>query len=191
MRQHSDKEYADLLSNVRVGKLTDKQFGLLTERLLTPGRRASVSTICHKYNSLVADGHFPLILLPRTNLCDEINTAMLAQLGTQAHMLTAIDTLDTVVTSQMMKKVQQAYQKSDDDVTRTAGLEKHLQLCIGCKVMLKRNMNVDAGLVNRSVGTVVALNMSTQHNRVNSVAVKFDKMNTVVNTQCRTRVGIF
>jgi len=85
MRQHSDKEYADLLSNVRVGKLTDKQFGLLTERLLTPGRRASVSTICHKYNSLVADGHFPLILLPRTNLCDEINTAMLAQLGTQAH----------------------------------------------------------------------------------------------------------
>jgi len=60
-------------------------------------------------------------------------------------------------------------------------VEKHLQLCTGCKVMLKRNMNVDAGLVNGSVGTVVALNMSTQHNRVNSVAGKFDKMNTVVN----------
>jgi len=123
MRQHGDKEYADPLSNVNVGKLTYKQFELLTGRLLTPGTRASVSTICHTYNSFVADGHSPLILLLRTNICDEINTAMLARLGTQAHMLTAIDTLDTVVTSQMMKKVQQAYQKSDDDVTRTAGRE--------------------------------------------------------------------
>jgi len=82
-----------------------------------------------------------------------------------------------------MKKVHQAYQKSDDDVTRTAGLENHLQLCTGCKVMLKRNMNVDAGLVNGSVGTGEALNMSIQNNRVNSVAVKFDKMNTVVNIE--------
>jgi len=87
----------------------------------------------------------------------------------------AIDTLDTVVASQMMKKVQHAYEKSGDDVTRTAGLEKQLQLCVGCKVMLKRNKSVEAGLVNGSVGTVVALNMSTEHNTVHSVAVKFQK----------------
>jgi len=64
---------------------------------------------------------------------------MLDQIGTAIHRITPVDTLDTIVHRRMMKKVQQAYDKSDEDVTHTAGLEKHLQLCVGCKVMLKWN----------------------------------------------------
>ena len=102
---------------------------------------------------------FPLILMPRTSPCEEINVAKLNQIGTPIHRLTAIDTLDTIVDQRLMKKVHQAYDRSEEDVTRTAGLEKQLQLCIGYKVMLKRNKNVEPGLVNGSVGKVTGFNM--------------------------------
>ena len=52
-------------------------------------------------------------------------------------------------------KGRSSWQKINDDVTRTAGLEKRLILCIDARIMLKRNKDVDAGLVNSSTGTVV------------------------------------
>ena len=184
MRQTGDKEYADLLSDLRVGQLSDDHYTLLQGRLITPGARATVSAICDTYSKLANDGQSPLVLMPRTNLCDEVNTALLNQIGTTIHSLTAIDTLDTVVDKRLMNKVQQAYDKSDDDVTRTAGLEKYLQLCIGCKVMLKRNKNVDAGLVNGSVGTVTGFNTTkTDKTTVQSIAVKFENLDNTVNIE--------
>jgi len=130
---------------------------------------------------------FPLILMPRTSLCEEINVAMLKlnQIGTPIHRLTAIDTLDTIGDQRLMKKVHQAYDRSEQDVTRTVGLEKQLQLCIGYKVMLKRNKNVEAGLVNGSVGKVTGFNITSHENTttVNSIAVKFHKTVIIINTE--------
>ena len=185
MRQNGDRQYADLLSNLRIGRMTDEHYSLLQTRLITGGGRATVQNICHTYNRLVDEGQSSLILMPRTSLCDEINVAMLNQIGTAIHKLRAIDTLDTIVDRRLMKKVQQAYDKSEEDVTRTAGLEKHLQLCVGCKVMLKRNKNVEAGLVKGSVGTVTDFDITTQGNStvVNSIAVKFDKIDATINIE--------
>jgi len=45
MRQNGDKTYADLLSSVRVGSLTDNQHSILSERLIAPGRRARVARV--------------------------------------------------------------------------------------------------------------------------------------------------
>jgi len=79
-------------------------------------------------------------------------------------------TLDTIVTQNYMANVNNAYDKVKDDVTRTAGLERSLQLCVGAKVMLKRNKNVEAGLVNGSVGVVTGF--TSQNNKVSSVEVE-------------------
>ena len=35
----------------------------------------------------------------------------------------------------MLHKVQHPYEKSNEDITRTAGLEKHLQLCVDIRVV--------------------------------------------------------
>jgi len=43
----------------------------------------------------------------------------------------------------------------NEDVTQTTGLEKRIDLCIGTRIMLKRNRDFDAELVNGSTGTVV------------------------------------
>jgi len=42
----------------------------------------------------------------------------------------------------------------ENNITRTTGLEKSIELCVGAGVMLRRNKDVDAGLVNGSVDEV-------------------------------------
>jgi len=183
MRQSGDQQYADLLSNLRVRRMTEEHYNMLQTRFITGDGKANVQSICQTYKTLANKGQSPLILMPKTTLCDEVNVVMLNEINTTIHRITAVDTLDTIVDRRLMKKVQQAYDKSEEDVTRTVGLEKHLQLCVGCKVMLKRNKNVEAGLVNGLVGTVTSFNTTTQGNitLIDRIAVKFDKIDNIVN----------
>ena len=113
----------------------------------------------------------PLILLPRTSLCNEVNDAMLQKTG--HHTLTAVDTLDTIVSKKIMSKVEKAYHKTDEDSTRTAGLEKSGASKCGSKGDAQKNMDVEAGLVNGSVGTIVDFGVSTTKTEVNSISIQF------------------
>ena len=131
MRQNGDQQYADLLSNLRVGKMTEEHYNMLQTKLISSDGKANVQNICtffvqmyQTYKTLTNTGQSSLILMPKTSLCDEVNVAMLNEIGNTIHRITAVDTLDTIVDGRLMKKVQQAYDKSEEDVTRTAGLKK-------------------------------------------------------------------
>ena len=63
---------------------------------------------------------------------------MLSRIGTQVIKIAAQDTLDTIIPKSQQSKVKEAYDAVANDVTRTAGLEKELSLCLGAKVMLKK-----------------------------------------------------
>jgi hypothetical protein len=75
----------------------------------------------------------------------------------------------------MVAKVTKAYKQMEDDVTRTAGLERKLSLCIGARVMLKRNNDVEAGLVNGSVGDIVGFEMKGDSKEIMFIKVQFPK----------------
>ena len=65
--------------------------------------------------------------------------------------------------------------KCSDDDTITAGLENVIVIKIGCKVMLRRNIDVTTGLVNGSIGSVTAVKFSIdQCNVVDTITVKFE-----------------
>ena len=49
--------------------------------MITPGTRASVNDICNTYNTLSQSGEHPVILMPRTAQCTEVNKALLQQTG--------------------------------------------------------------------------------------------------------------
>ena len=185
MRQRGDKDYADLLSAVRVGKISDCQLDMLLQQLIATGRRATVPEIVARYCELSDSGLTPLVLMPTVAMCAEVNTAMLTTLGEHIHVLLADDKPETIVSRKLLPKVEKAYEKISEDSTRTAGLEKKLTLCIGAKVMLKRNQNVDAGLVNGSIGTVEGFNITLQHStpHINNISVKFSHLDKPVNIQ--------
>jgi len=185
MRQRGDNDYANLLSAVRVGTISDHQFDLLQQRLISAGRRATVAEIVAKYYQLTESGLNPIVLMPTLALCAEVNTAMLATLDKDMHILMADDKLETIVPKKQLPKVQKAYEKISQDSTRTAGLEKMLSLCLGAKVMLKRNQNVDAGLVNGSIGTIEGFNITSKGSslHVNSISVTFSHLDAPVNIE--------
>jgi len=77
MRQSADKQYADILAEMRIGQVIDSAHKLLMEKRIAPGRRATVAEIYQCYSNLDKANKCPLILLPRTSLCDDVNAAML------------------------------------------------------------------------------------------------------------------
>ena len=172
MRQKGDEQYVALVSNARTGRLTNDHQKLLSSRLILNDRRPTVEEVCSHYDQLVTAGERPMILMPRSCACTQVNNAMLSRIGTHTLAITAQDTLDTIVHKSQQPKVKKAYDALAEDVTRTAGLEKVLNLCIGAKVMLKRNKSVESGLVNGALGTVV--DFSENKGVIQQVLVKFD-----------------
>ena len=53
----------------------------------------------------------------------------------------------------------------DDKVSKTAGIERIIAIKIGAKMMIRRNIET-LGLVNGTIGNVVAVNRSVDGNRI-------------------------
>ena len=74
------------------------------------------------------------------------------------------------------KKTAEKLAKLNEDCNMTAGLEAKLLLAVGARVMLRCNIDTNAGLVNGAIGTVVSV-------RPNHVTVQFDHTNTLYNVE--------
>jgi len=78
----------------------------------------------------------------------------------------------------LLPKVNKAYKKVDEDITRTASLDKCLRVCIGARVMLKCNINVEARLVNGAIGLVTGFENRKSDSGIHicSISVKFENV---------------
>ena len=76
---------------------------------------------------------------------------------------------ETAGNRKMTKKVIEHLDKLNTDCNMTAGLEAKLSLAVGARVMLRRNIDTKAGLVNGAIGTVMSV--AAQH-----VTVQFDNV---------------
>ena len=100
---------------------------------------------------------------------------------------TAHDVIDDEATTvQVTKKVSEhvrvAIEKVANDSRMTAGLATTISLAVGCRVMVRHNVNIEKGWVNGAIGTVVAI--GTQNNRVQFVDVELDAKRTVERVKC-------
>ena len=111
-------------------------------------------------------------LLPTRHMCDELNKEMLQNLSGEKILLLATDKVDCP--QYLRSKVSKKLAKYNDDSTHTAGLEKKLIIKVGCKIMLRRNIDVTTGLVNGAIGRVCFVKYSLdQANVVDSIVVQF------------------
>ena len=93
---------------------------------------------------------------------------MLQGLNTEIQQITCSDEIDeTKSTRTWSKKAAEQLEKLNKDCNNTAGLQALLKVAVGARVMLRRNIDTKAGLVNGAIGTVVAIS-ATQ------ITIKFD-----------------
>uniref|UniRef100_A0A1X7VFT9 DNA helicase Pif1-like 2B domain-containing protein n=1 Tax=Amphimedon queenslandica TaxID=400682 RepID=A0A1X7VFT9_AMPQE len=96
---------------------------------------------------------------------------MLESLETEKIELACVDVVDeSGSTAKFDKKQEKKLDKLKDQPRKTAGLETVLSLAVGCRVMLRRNIDVTVGLVNGAIGTVrgiYATRISIKFNHIN------------------------
>ncbi|KAK2702337.1 hypothetical protein QYM36_019052 [Artemia franciscana] len=186
MRQKTDTDYADLLANIRVGICTDNNHEQLQRRKIESNRRATNEEIADKYIELVALGKTPVILMPRNVDCRSVNETLLAKTSDNISTFTAIDRLSTVLRDKRIEAEAAENVKSfENDSKRTAGSISHLKLALGARVMLQRNVNVEEGLVNGSMGYVKVIKMTAANIAV-GIEVQFDGQDKIMEIERET-----
>ena len=67
-------------------------------------------------------------------------------------------------------------QKMNNDVSLTAGLDNIIRLAIGCRIKLRRNVSIEKGLVNGSLGTVTDIIFDIEGKSIEKIQAKFDHL---------------
>uniref|UniRef100_A0A1X7SQC8 OTU domain-containing protein n=1 Tax=Amphimedon queenslandica TaxID=400682 RepID=A0A1X7SQC8_AMPQE len=151
-----------MLDSVRHGSLTDETIDTLKSRVFKV-------SIQEKYKELESEGtNPPICLFSKVDACQKINELMLESLETEKIELACVDVVDeSGSTAKFDKKQEKKLDKLKDQPSKTAGLETVLSLAVGCRVMLRRNIDVTVGLVNGAIGTVMGIYATR-------ISIKFD-----------------
>jgi hypothetical protein len=190
MRQKGDRKFADMLNDIRVGKLDGVTEELMKRVLKSPTGKTGIEAELELFRKLKAEGKTPVCLVPLREKAAEINLAMLAEEKIRVKFLHAVDT-QTVrqirgkpkggqsVNADRRKGlkglVQYMEKHGSVDRKQTGGLADVLPLGPGTRVMLTANLSPEEGLYNGAMGSVSGFLLSTKKQHyVVGVKVKFD-----------------
>jgi hypothetical protein len=164
MRQQKDKPFAEMLNRIRKGEHTSKDIDLLKTRSVDDDISIPSNT---------------LHVFPFNAEVNVYNSSMLHQLPDPPVVLTAVDKKPA-----SMKD----YTPSDDE-RFTGGLPSFLNLAIGARVMVIRNIDVSDGLVNGSQGCVQNFIFSSNRLPI-AVIVKFDNPSVGRNARLQSALNL-
>uniref|UniRef100_A0A1X7T681 DNA helicase Pif1-like 2B domain-containing protein n=1 Tax=Amphimedon queenslandica TaxID=400682 RepID=A0A1X7T681_AMPQE len=160
-----------MLDCVRHGCLTDETIDTLKSR----GFKVSIQ---EQYKALESEGtNPPDCLFSKVDAWEKMNELMLKSLETEKIELACVDVVDEIgSTAKFEKKKEKKLEKLKDQPSKTAGLETVLSLAVGCRAMLRRNIDVTVGLVNGAIGTVMGIYATR-------ISIKFDYIDVPFDTE--------
>ncbi|KAG5318516.1 PIF1 helicase, partial [Pseudoatta argentina] len=79
----------------------------------------------------------------------------------------------------------------EDKVSETAGIEKIIVIKIGTKVMIRQNIDVTLGLVNGTIGNVIAVNRSVEGNLIDSIKIVISDNKEIIITKVDIKFKVF
>lgn len=138
MRQAGDTTFVDILNSLRVGELTMQQLSVLD------GRRIPLT-------GPFDDGE-AVRIYPTIKQVEAYNTTITAELKkhTKVYTINAVDiSLEAKTYGQHPRN-----EYIPNDPNKTGGIPNMLEIGIGSRVMLRRNMNINHGLVNGAMGVI-------------------------------------
>ena len=123
-----------------------------------------------KFEELMAAKQSTLCLFATRKACQDFNLEKLSRLQADTKEIPCVDEVDeTTGTLKWNKKATEEMKKLNSDCNLTTGLEAVLQVAIGARVMLRRNIDTAVGLLNCALGTVMSI-------RTHHITVHFDGM---------------
>ena len=172
MRQKEDSEFTELLGRIRLGAVLSTDIKLLSNCKIG----LNSDTVNGRMKEIVVKlAELPdntVCLLPTGHMCEQINAEVLKGLPGEQYTLVAEDSVDC--SAAYLQKVKQKLAKYSEDSTHTAGLENMITVKVGCKVMLRRNIDVTLGLVNGAIGTVHSVQRCIDRaNKVDTITITF------------------
>lgn len=173
-RQKNDSIYANILERIRINNISQSDITTINERKIKFNSNDKSDIIKQLYHLIIQLPESTFVLLPTRNYCSILNNGILSLLPSKNVCLVAVDSVDCKETTK--SKVVKKLSKLDDDNSRTAGLEKYINVKLNCKIMLQRNIDETNGLVNGAMGTIV--------NVINGMDGEPEKIQVVFNNKC-------
>ena len=192
MRQKDDSNFADMLDRIRIGCPTISDIIQLKERcLINTTQLDDLNEAVNKYIEVSNENPSLLCLLPINDLVNNFNNIVLSVKKINTVNIVAIDSnkhqSENFSKKNFANKKQLSLAKSglikNKKIHETAGLETCLHIGVNARVILKRNIDVDIGLVNGALGTVAELIYSQDLTRVLKIKVKFDNIKELIDIE--------
>ena len=159
-RAAKDPKWAALLARVRVGTYTEEDiqelYGMVVKKKKGSKQPAPKAVYLYPTRQAVRQSN-------REYMEEHINR-------TNAHLYEC-PAMDTSVSSGAPLSAEAAWAEEEN----TGGLAALLQLAVGVRVMLKRNLDVQDGLVNGACGFVEAIDADEETGEVEKVWIAFEK----------------
>ena len=170
VRQQSDPTFAEVMSRVRVGKHTQEDIVVLKNMSCkcckkNCGFQCKCECIC------VSDWPCVPIYLYMTNrLADLHNKRMIESLGSEIYTIYAKDSARDVATDRCENLVLD----KDLDINQTGNLRGVLKVCKGTRVMVTVNIDLNDGIANGALGTIIEFRGNKNNMLKGEIYVQFD-----------------
>lgn len=104
-------------------------------------------------------------------MCESFNREMLKRIDGEEIELHAEDSVQTE-NQKLREKAFKYLNQQDEDVSKTAGFAKTINIKIGARIMLRRNIDASIGLINGAIGEVVAV-QKNENGKIEKIDVRF------------------
>ncbi|XP_066910992.1 ATP-dependent DNA helicase PIF1-like [Clytia hemisphaerica] len=152
MRQRDDIDFIDLLNQIRVGELDEEKEQLLRSRFISKDAPDYPSDTTH--------------IFAENKPVEEFNISKLNELPTEKHSIFAQDEVPKHMTNQDLQFIENAKARE------TGGLARILEMKVGARILISKNIDITDRLVNGQVGTVMGFKYDSSN--ILGIYVKLD-----------------